>query len=233
MWPFKRELWERGFCQTTESSTRRPLPWHRGSSFQKNSQNLKMFFNEKQPEPQNIFQWKTARISKCFSMKNNQNLKMFLNEKQQSSNSLSTFECERSAKAELTFFSKVRNVYLNLPPDGKLSSLELSGEVCEQIAQMLKIIRHKGLTIYFWVLLKSGQVDLLKRLLVYKCHRHFKCIQSQSISKRGFPNVIWLYDYQPKANLQPSFKTESHWAIYHLKKCPLSQEQLLSRSNLK
>ena len=52
MWPFKRELWERGFCQTTESSTRRPLPWHRGSSFQKNSQNLKIFFNEKQPESQ-------------------------------------------------------------------------------------------------------------------------------------------------------------------------------------
>ena len=189
--------------------------------------------SEKQPEPQNVFQWKTARTSKYFSMKNNQNLKMFLNEKQQSSNSLSTFECERSAKAELTFFSKVRNVYLNLPPDGKLSSLELSGEVCEQITQMLKIIRHKGLTIYFWVLLKSGQVDLLKRLLVYNCHRHFKCIQSQSISKRYFSNVTWLCDYQPKANLQPSFKTESHWAIYHLKKCPLSQEQLLSRSNLK
>ena len=193
----------------------------------------RILVSEKQPEPQNVFQWKTARTSKYFSMKNNQNLKMFLNEKQQSSNSLSTFECERSAKAELTFFSKVRNVYLNLPPDGKLSSLELSGEVCEQITQMLKIIRHKGLTIYFWVLLKSGQVDLLKRLLVYKCHRHFKCIQSQSISKRYFSNVTWLYDYQPKANLQPSFKTESHWAIYHLKKCPLSQEQLLSRSNLK
>ena len=77
MWPFKRELWERGFCQTTESSTRRPLPWHRGSSFQKNSQNLKMFFNEKQPEPQNIFQWKTTRTSKCFSMKNNKALTLF------------------------------------------------------------------------------------------------------------------------------------------------------------
>ena len=135
------------------------------------------------------------------------------------------------------FFSKVRNVYLNLPPDGKLSSLELSGEVCEQITQMLKIIRHKGLTIYFRALLKSGHVDLLKRLLVCNCHRHFKCIHTITIPidfKEIFPsNVTWLCYYQPNANLQPSFKTESHWAICHLKKCPLSQEQLLSRSNLK
>ena len=194
-----------------------------------------MFFNEKQQKTQNVFQWKTAgrtskcffqwktaRTSKCFSMKNNKALTLF-----------PRFSASAQQRRNWLFFSKVRNVYLNLPPDGKLSSLELSGEVCEQITQMLKIIRHKGLTIYFWVLLKSGQVDLLKRLLVYKCHRHFKCIQSQSISKRYFSNVIWLYDYQPKANLQPSFKTESHWAIYHLKKCPLSQEQLLSRSNLK
>ena len=40
-------------------------------------QNLKMFFNEKQPEPQNIFQWKTTRTSKCFSMKNNKALTLF------------------------------------------------------------------------------------------------------------------------------------------------------------
>ena len=166
-----------------------------------------MFFNEKQPEPQNLFQWKIARISKCFSMKNNQNLniffnesnqnlKIFLNEKQQSSNPLSTFKCEHPAKAELTFFSKVRNVFLNLPPDGKLSSLELSGEVCEQITQMLKIIRHKGLTIYFWVLLKSRHVDLLKRLLVCNCHRHFKCIHTIPIDfKEIFSQcnlTLWL-----------------------------------------
>ena len=104
---------------------------------------------EKQPKPQNVFQWKTTRISKCFSMKNNHNLKMFLNEKKQSFNSLHLLVRAPSKGGTDFFLSKVRNVYLNLPPDGKLSSLELSGEVCEQITQMLKIIRHKGLTIYF------------------------------------------------------------------------------------
>ena len=43
----------------------------------KNSQNLKIFFNEKQPESQNVFQWKTTRTSKCFSMKNNKALTLF------------------------------------------------------------------------------------------------------------------------------------------------------------
>ena len=172
------------------------------------------------------FSMKNSQNLKKISMKNKQNCKMFLNEKQQSSNSLSTLVRAPSKRGTDFFFSKVRNVYLNLPPDGKLSSLELSGEVCEQITQMLKIIRHKGLTIYFWVLLKSGQVDLLKRLLVYNCHKYFKCIHTITIDfKEIFPsNVTWLCDYQPNANLQPSFKTESHWAICHLKKCPLSQE---------
>ena len=142
---------------------------------------------------------KTAKTSKSFSMENNQNLKMFLNEKcfSMKNNKAPTLSPPFSASAQQRrnwlFFSKVRNVYLNLPPDGKLSSLELSGEVCEQITQMLKIIRHKGLTIYFWVLLKSGQVDLL---LVCNCHKHFKCIHSVPIDfKEIFSQcnlTLWL-----------------------------------------
>ena len=158
----------------------------------------RILVSDKQPEPQNVSQWKITRTSKCF----------FFNEKQSEPQNVFQWKATKlqlslhpivrapSKRGTDFFFLQSAQCLLKFAARRKTFQPWTFWKVCEQITQMLKIIRHKGLTIYFWVLLKSRHVDLLKRLLVCNCHRHFKCIHTIPIDfKEIFSQcnlTLWL-----------------------------------------